>query len=293
MNNTTKGVIYAVFAMISYASTPTIVKLAYDTGLTTTSMLFCRFVLATLMAVASVKMKKQEFPREKTLVRGLFLIAVFAGCSSFLFNIAYRTIHSMIATVISLSYVVIVQAIELMMDRKKRTPAGYLTILITLVGMVIISGVSGNAAVDKMAFFIGIMAAVCYSIQLVLMNHGEMKQVTSEVLMVWTNFPVILFAIGSAVASGQSLLPGSLLQLFYVVLLSFLNSFLTKLFFFRAVRLIGASRAGMIDMLEPLVSAVLGFALLGERISTNIMVGTLLIMFAIILTKEKKSKTKS
>lgn len=290
MNNTTKGVIYAIFAMISYASTPTIVKLAYDTGLTTTSMLFCRFALATMMAVASVKMKKQEFPREKTLVRGLLLIAVFAGCSSFLFNIAYRTIHSMIATVISLSYVVIVQAIELVMDRKKRTPAGYLTILITLVGMVIISGVSGNAAIDKMAFFIGIMAAVFYSVQLVIINYGEMKQVTSEVLMVWTNFPVILFAIGSAAASGQSLLPASLLQLFYVVLLSFFNSFLTKLFFFRAVRLIGASKAGMIDMLEPLVSAVLGFALLGERISTNIMVGTLLIMFAIVLTSWKKTK---
>ena len=59
--------------------------------------------------------------------------------------------------------------------------------------------------------------------------------------------------------------------------------------FYSAVRLIGATKASIIDSLEPLSSAVLGFVLLGQSLSVYTVCGSALMIVSIMLLLREKS----
>lgn len=105
MSERKKGTIYAVIAMCCYALVPTIVKLAYSSGLNTSSLLFGRFFIAFVIGMLTIKAKGLYFPCERKTITVLIVMSLFAGMSNILFNEAYKVLHSIVSTVISLLYV--------------------------------------------------------------------------------------------------------------------------------------------------------------------------------------------
>ncbi|MBR6956793.1 MAG: EamA family transporter, partial [Firmicutes bacterium] len=58
-------------------------------------------------------------------------------------------------------------------------------------------------------------------------------------------------------------------------------------------RLIGATRASMIDSMEPLSSAVLGYILLGQGLDIYTVTGSALMIVSILLLLRQKKNSES
>jgi drug/metabolite transporter (DMT)-like permease len=99
------------------------------------------------------------------------------------------------------------------------------------------------------------------------------------------------YAFIACIITGEPFMPSGTLQWISIICLGTVGVLMARGLFYSAVRLIGATKASMIDSLEPLSSAVLGFVLLDQGLSVYTVVGSaLMIVSIILLLKEKSSK---
>ena len=57
--------------------------------------------------------------------------------------------------------------------------------------------------------------------------------------------------------------------------------------FLEGVRLIGPSKASILSTIEPIVSLILGIIILGEPISSRIIIGSIMIVLSVVILTKK------
>ena len=290
----TKGILLAFISMLCYATSPTILKLAYRTGMASQTIIFDRFLLSLVLALIPWHFREKGSDRELHRDQKAFLAAIslFSGLSNLLYNEAYRSLPSVVSTVITLSYAVMVLVLELLSGRKRIQKNRVAAIVMASVGLYLVAIPYLNNRIESVPLLLGIAASFVYSIQLLLINSNTMKDVSLELIFVATNIPITLIAGISAVANDEPLLAGSLDQAVCIVLLAVLNVLIARMAFFKAIRLIGAAKASTIDMLEPFISAIGGYLFFREVLSTYTTIGMVLIM-AVIFIINVNSKEES
>lgn len=281
----TKGILLAFLSMLCYATSPTILKLAYRTGIVSDTLLFDRFLLS--LALALIPWHFREKGGVSILhgkqVAALIVISLFSGLSNLLYNESYRSLPSVVATVITLSYVIMVLALELLLGHERLQMRQVFAIAFAGIGLYMIAIPYLNDRISIAPLLFGIAASLVYAVQLLLINANVMKDVPLELIFIATNIPITLIAGISAVVKGEPLWVNSFDQGLYIVLLAVLNVLVARLAFFKAIRLIGTSKASAIDMLEPVISAMGGYLFFRETLSAHTTIGMLLIMVVILI----------
>lgn len=288
----TKGILLAFTSMICYATSPTILKLAYRTGIVSHTLLFNRFLLSLALALIPWYFREKSSEKElyKNQIVVLIAISIFSGLSNLLYNEAYRSLPSVVSTVITLSYAVMVLVLEMLSGYKRIQKEQVIAIIFASVGLYLIAVPYLTNNISAVPLLFGIMASFVYAVQLLLINSNVMKNVSLELIFIATNIPIILIAGVSAVVKGEPLLINSLDQGFYIVLLAVLNVLIARMAFFKAIRLIGAARASTIDMLEPFISAIGGYLFFREILSVHTTIGMMLIMTVIFIINSKSKE---
>ena len=284
-----RGIIYAILATISYSSTPTFTQLGYKGGIQTDTLLFSRHLVSLVFLIPSI-IKNGSF---KTVGRdqipGLTILGLFSIFGAVSFNYAYRYLPNMIATAISITYIVFVFIIEMLLGREKYTMRRGVIILLTIIGLVIIALPGSSISFPMKAFWVGIGAALLYSTQLALINSKKLRQVPSDIIVLTGAIPVMIFSSVRCFIFGVPLLPSGGLQWFAIICLGTVGVILARGLFYSSLRLLGATKASMIDSMEPFTSAVLGYVFLRQGISLNMVVGSLLMVISIVLLLREKS----
>ena len=284
-----RGIIYALLATISYSSTPTFTQLGYKGGIQTDTLLFSRHLVSLVFLLPTI-MKKGSFKTVgKDQIPGIVTLCLLSIICALSFNYAYRYLPNMVATAISISYIVFVFIIEMILGREKYTSRRGLIIMITIAGLVVIALPGSSASFPMKAFWVGLMAAFVYSTQVVLINSKKLKQVPSNIIVLTGVIPIMIFSSIRCLINGGALLPSGTLQWIAIICLGTIGVIMARGLFYSAIRLIGATRASMIDSLEPFTSAVLGYVFLHQSISAHMVIGSLLMVISIILLLREKS----
>ena len=286
-----KGIIYAILATISYSSTPTFTQLGYKGGIQTNTLLFSRH-LVSLVFMLPVFLRKESYTglakKHIPWILFLCLMTIFGNVT---FNYAYHYLPNMVSIAVSISYVAFVFIFEMILGREKFTRTRGLISCLTLLGLLIIALPGFSGGLDMKAFAIGLVAALQYSVQVLLINSKYLKEVPTEVILLTGIIPIMIFSFVRCILAGEPLLPSGTLQWISIICLGTIGVIVARGLFYKSVRLIGATKASMIDSLEPLSSAVLGFVLLDQGLSVYTVVGSaLMIVSIILLLKEKSSK---
>ncbi len=284
-----RGIIYAVLAMISYSSTPTFTQVGYRAGIETNTLLFSRHMVSLICLLPAV-LKKETFAGiTKKQILGLLILSGFAVIGNITFNYAYHYLPNMVAISVSLSYVVFVFVIEMIMGREKYSNKRLLIVLLTALGLIIIAVPGAGGQFPIKAFIVGIIASLMYSTQVILINSEDLKPVHTNVILLTGVVPIMIYSSIRCLMLGEPLFPSGTTQWIAIICLGTIGVIIARGLFYRSMRIIGATTASMIDSLEPLSSAVLGFVLLGQGLSFYIVLGSVLMMIStIMLLKEKK-----
>ena len=289
-----KGVIYALLAMVSYSSTPTFTQVGYKGGIQTNTLLFSRHVVSLICLFPTIFKKGTFESIGKKQIPGLLILCAFSVIGNISFNYAYHYLPNMVAVAITLSYVVFVFVLEILLGRERFSPMRGLIIGLTGIGILIIAIPGFSGAFSMTAFFVGLFSAFQYSTQVVLMNSRALKEVPTNVILLTGIIPIIIYSFIRCVLQHEALLPSGGTQWFAIICLGTIGVIAARGLFYKSMRIIGATKASMIDTLEPFSSAILGFVFLRQSISIYTVTGSLLLMLSVVLLlREKSDKTEA
>jgi len=277
------GYIAGIITGVTYGLNPLFAMPLMNAGAPVENILFFRYGLSVLILGCWLLAKHESFRVSgKQLVRLLILGACFTMSSLFLFE-AYRLIPSGMATTIVFLYPVLVALIMVFM-RVYPTWQVWFSIILTFIGVFVLSRNDGTHVIQTKGIVIAAASALAYAMFIVIVNRSKAIRKVSNTLLTFYALIVgtIVFMV-KALAGGHSLLLGisgfsawgNLLGL--AVLPTIVSTATLAL----ATRKIGAAKASVLGVFEPITAILVGALAFGEPVTMNVLIGIGLTMAAV------------
>lgn len=252
-------------------------------GAAVESILFFRYGIAVLLLGAFLWLTKQSFRVSLKQSAILLSLGVLYTCSSICLFEAYNYIASGLATTLVFLFPVLVAIIMVFLKVVPSWPV-WLSIGATFVGVIIMTqGESGEVA-NPIGILLSIGSALAYALFIVVINRSKAISTISNTLLTFYAlltgvvifFCKILFAdvditagIEGAAAWGN------------LVGLAILPTIVSTATLAIATRNIGATKASVLGVFEPITAILVGTLVFGEALTTNIVVGILIAVVAV------------
>lgn len=292
-NNTVWGYIAGIATGVTYGLNPLFAVPLMKNGAEVDSILFFRYILSVIILGGWMLIRRESFRiSEKQALRLVILGLLFATSSLCLFE-AYKYVPSGLATTIVFLYPILVALIMVFM-KVYPTWQVWLSIAITFAGVMVLCGHDESADFQWTGVLLSGASALAYAMFIVIINRSRSVRPLSNTLITFYALAVgaIIFFIHSA-TGGHSLIGsisgisawGNLLGL------AILPTIVSTATLAMATRIIGATKASVLGVFEPVTAILVGALAFGEPITVNVVVGIALTMGAVtfMILSQKKS----
>jgi drug/metabolite transporter (DMT)-like permease len=152
-----------------------------------------------------------------------------------------------------------------------RSRLGLIALAISAPGIALIAlGGEGGAAADPAAVGTGLGAAFTYAL-IVIWSKSLVRNIAPVALAFWSYAAVALLLFPFAVAGGRFLPQG--VEWVWVIALGALLTGAAGVLYMRALRDVTAQAAGLLAYLDPLSASLLAWAILGQDLGWQVVVG--------------------
>ena len=276
---------------VTYGLNPFFAMPLMADGASIETILFFRYGLSVLLLGLFIWITKQTF--SITLKQmGILLILglLYTGSSLFLFE-AYKYIASGLATTLIFLYPVVVALIMVFLRVVPSWPV-WLSIVATFVGVVVMTRGSGTEAINPIGVWLSLGSALVYAMFIVIINKSKTISSVSSTLLTFYSLMV-----GSVVFMTKILVAGIDMSVGLDHSMAWLNLVGLAIFptivstasLALATRNIGATKASVLGVFEPITAILVGTLFLGEALTTNIVAGIVIsiaaVTFMIVSTK--------
>ncbi|MDO4746068.1 MAG: DMT family transporter [Bacillota bacterium] len=276
------GTLAIIGATICYGLVPSLSFMAFDTGLVSETILFNKFLYASIIMWAYIFIKKLPFKlvREQ-FVPMIVVVLAYAGIAITLY-LAFENISGSLATIIEFTFPAMVIAVEMVRGREPVRAVKIIAVALSMAGLCLVVW-SPDMEIKIIGVIWALLCAVCYVFYTIGLAHDSLKGVNSFVtagyVMVTSaviNFVRCFFSDAPLFSQGGD-------QLFFVLMLALVNAFLAIMLFCLGVKLIGPTNASIINTAEPVCACVFGYFLVGDAITTTMIIGGMLVVIAVLL----------
>lgn len=268
---------------ITYGLNPLFAVPLMKNGAATESILFFRYFFAVLLLGLFLMLRKQSFKVSGKQIGVLFVLGLlYTSSSVFLFE-AYEYIASGLATTLVFLYPVLVAIIMVFLKVVPSWPV-WLAIAATFGGVLIMTQSDGTQTINPIGVLLSIASALVYALFIVIINRSKIIAGISNTLLTFYALTVgaIVF-VGKIISSDTAITAGittgtDWLNLLGLALLPTIVSTATLAI---ASRNIGATKASVLGVFEPITAIIVGTLMFGEPLTTNIIVGISIAMVAV------------
>ncbi|MCE1176834.1 MAG: DMT family transporter [Burkholderiales bacterium] len=278
------GMAYIALSATAFGVMPFFANMAYRSGVTPTSLLFLRFGIAAVLMWVFLLYKHSPLPRGKTLL-GLVLMGGlgYAG-QSFSYFTALQFAPAGLVAVLLYLYPTLVTGLSFAVLKQPITRIKLGALILSLLGILLVIDVQSGGQMTGV--LLAILAAVIYAVYIMAgakVTQGTDIRVSSTVII--TSAAVVYGVYGAW--HGLSL-PNSEMGWVGSIGLALIGTVVAVWAFFEGVKRIGAVDASMLSTLEPVVTVVLAWVLLGERLTAlNLCGGVLILVAAVLLARAR------
>ena len=276
---------------ITYGLNPLFGIPLMNKGIAVDSILFFRYGIAVLILGAILLFNKHSFKID--LKQGgvlLTLGVLYAMSSIFLFE-AYKYIPSGLATTLIFLYPVLVALIMTFLRVVPSWPV-WLAIIATFIGVIIMTQSNSSQEIDPIGVLLSLGSALVYSLFIVIINRSKAISDISNSLLTFYALSVgaAIFFVRTAI-SGGDIMAGidSNMDWLNLVGLAILPTIVSTATLAMATRNIGATKASVLGVFEPITAILVGTLVFGEALTSNIIIGILIaivaVTFMIVSTK--------
>ena len=276
---------------ITYGLNPLFAKPLMNAGASTEAILFFRYGIAVILLGAYLLLKKENF--RITLKQAGVLLSLgllYTASSTFLFE-AYKYIASGLATTLVFLFPAMVAIIMVFLKVVPSWPV-WLSIAATFAGVMIMTGGAGAEKVNPLGVWFSIASAFVYALFIVIINRSKViSSIPNSLLTFYALLTGTFFFIGRCLFSGADLMAGidGGMAWCNLIGLAVLPTIVSTASLAVATRNIGATKASVLGVFEPITAILVGTLVFGEALTPNIIAGILIsivaVTFMIMLTK--------
>lgn len=268
---------------ITYGLNPLFAVPLMKNGAATESILFFRYAFAVLLLGLFLLLRKQSFRISGKQIGVLFVLGLlYTSSSIFLFD-AYEYIASGLATTLVFLYPVLVAIIMVFLKVVPSWPV-WLAIAATFGGVLIMTQSDGSQTINPIGVLLSIASALVYALFIVIINRSKaIADISNSLLTFYALMVGAIVFIGKILSSDTAITAGittgaDWLNLVGLALLPTIVSTATLAI---ASRNIGATKASVLGVFEPITAIIVGTLMFGEPLTTNIIVGISIAMVAV------------
>ena len=282
MSLQTKGVILAIISAICYGMNPLGALFLYEEGLNVNSVIFYRFIFASILLAIFMIIKKDSFYLKFKEIILLALLGLLFGISAIsLFN-SFLYMDAGLASTVLFIYPIFVAIIMALFFKEKNSIITILSIVFAFIGVILLYE-SDGANVSNFGIFLVIVSSLCYAIYIVIINQ-YLKLSALKVTFYSMLFCTITILIHSFFDSSLNIMPLVNFNMwFYTIFLALVPTIISLLFLIKAIQLIGSTSASILGALEPLTAVLIGVYVFNEKITFWLVIGIVFILFGVIL----------
>lgn len=268
---------------ITYGLNPLFGVPLMNNGAAVESILFFRYSIAVALLGLFLLLTKQSFKITARQAGVLLVLGLlYTSSSIFLFQ-SYNYIASGLATTLIFLYPVLVAIIMVFLRVVPSWPV-WLAIMATFAGVLVMTQGSGGESVNPIGIVLSLCSALAYAFFIVIINRSKVIADISNTLLTF-----YALMVGALVFLAQILLSdtaitagistgGDWLNLVGLAILPTIVSTATLAI---ATRNIGATKASVLGVFEPITAILVGTLMFGEPLTTNIVVGITIAIIAV------------
>ena len=276
---------------ITYGLNPLFAKPLMNAGASTEAILLFRYGIAVILLGAYLLLKKENFRITLKQAGVLFSLGLlYTASSTFLFE-AYKYIASGLATTLVFLFPAMVAIIMVFLKVVPSWPV-WLSIAATFAGVMIMTGGAGAEKVNPLGVWFSIASAFVYALFIVIINRSKViSSIPNSLLTFYALLTGTFFFIGRCLFSGADLMAGidGGMAWCNLIGLAVLPTIVSTASLAVATRNIGATKASVLGVFEPITAILVGTLVFGEALTPNIIAGILIsivaVTFMIMLTK--------
>ena len=282
MSLQTKGVILAIISAICYGMNPLGALFLYEEGLNVNSVIFYRFIFASILLAIFMLIKKDSFYLKFKEIILLALLGLLFGISAIsLFN-SFLYMDAGLASTVLFIYPIFVAIIMALFFKEKNSIITILSIIFAFLGVVLLYE-SDGANVSNFGIFLVIVSSLCYAIYIVIINQ-YLKMSALKVTFYSMLFCTITILIHSFFDSSLNIMPLINFNMwFYTLFLALVPTIISLLFLIKAIQIVGSTSASILGALEPLTAVLIGVYVFNEKITFWLVIGIVFILFGVLL----------
>ena len=281
--NVVWGYVAGIITGVTYGLNPLFAKPLLSMGVSVDTMLACRYLIAVFILGVWLVFRKESLKVNKAQMWRLCILGFLFAMSSMLLFLSYNYIPAGLATTIVFLYPVIVALIMVWL-KVYPTWQVWLSILMTFVGVVILSRPSGNMTLNITGLSLAAGSAIAYALYLIVVNRSRrLRTVTSLVLTFYALLiGSVVFLIHSAISGGEFMagLDGWYCWMNLICLAVF-PTLVSLLTLAMATRIIGPTRTSVLGVFEPVTAIAVGTIFFGESLTLNIIIGVIITLVAV------------
>lgn len=281
MSSNLRGYAYAALSSSSYGVNAFAVIL-YATGLTVNSVLFYRYLLATILMAVIMLAKKESFAislKELALIGPMGMLFAFSSVALF---VAYKYLGVSLSATVLFVYPALVALLLWLFFREKPGRVTFFAIPLVFIGIVLLDyeGIkSGESSLKGMLIILS--SALSYAIYMVVVQKSRLSEMPSTKLSFYSLFFGLIFYV---IVTGfcTEVQPLTSAREWAVTLaLALFPSLISVSAMATAIKLVGSTATAVLGAFEPVTSVLIGVCLYNERPAPLSWVGMAVILLSV------------
>lgn len=288
-----RGIAYTVISSIFFGILPIFVKLALNTGLKTNEIIFIRFSFAALFLFLYLLYQKKNLRVKKgqLLVLAFCAVVGYMGMNLTLF-IAYQLLGAGLATAIHFAYPLFVTILSMILYKEYLNSIKKTALLLSIGGVLLLS-INDIGATSINGILFALLSAVLYAFYVVGIANQNLKDIDSTVLIFYICLFSAISSLTLEVLVGNWAWNITMSGIIYIILVSIFCTAFALILFAEGVNIIGPTNASILSTLEPIVGITASFLALKEPLSSQIILGSSLVILSVILIALPSSTDKA
>lgn len=282
MNNL-KGFFYGIVTSVTFGLIPLFTLPLMAKGMVFDSILFYRFVIATIALGLMMIVKKESFAISKKDIPALVLLGFFYTCSAMFLFWGYDFMGAGVATTIHFTYPVFVTLLMFVFFREKASWITWFAIILAVYGVAKLSIKGEDFSFDGVGLLIVLLSAVGYASYIVVVNKSRVHNMNGRKLAFYVFIvSMILFAIKATASGGIQPIPDDI-SFMNLILLAVVPTVISNITLVLAVHNIGGTLTSVLGAMEPVTAVFVGALFFDELFTWQEGFGILLIVTAVTL----------
>lgn len=285
------GYLAGIITGVTYGMNPLFAMPVLGAGVSVETVLFVRYAVAVLVLGLVILSTHKSFAVSRKQLGWLAMLGVLFACSSLFLFLSYNYIPSGIATTIIFLYPTLVALIMVFL-KVFPTWQTWVSIVVTFIAILFLCNYDSSQPVHYEGMVLAFLSALSYAFFIVLINRKKCLQELSNDVLTFYALIAGSIVFGCIAFVGNHSGKISLLNDFNticahsslwlnLILLAVIPTVISTATLAASTKIIGATKASVMGVFEPLTAILIGTMVFGEKMSWNIAIGIVLSVFAI------------